>query len=157
MSTETTESNHPQSNHSSLNATNGNAATVPATNTNVSSHQPHSPLSQSSTQSSIGAPQTASKPIKIINNDKSTASNSDSSTDSAEHILINRDTLRKANVPKTNNATPVALDDDFTYESIDQSVKSKYTYHDEPHSFENSMEFLEDYKNFQFEVLETTV
>lgn len=41
--------------------------------------------------------------------------------------------------------------------TVDTSVKTKYNYHDEPHSFENSMEFLEDYKNFQFEVLETTV
>lgn len=40
---------------------------------------------------------------------------------------------------------------------VDTGVKAKYNYHDEPHSFENSMEFLEDYKNFQFEVLETTV
>lgn len=41
--------------------------------------------------------------------------------------------------------------------TVDSGVKTKYNYHDEPHSFENSMEFLEDYKNFQFEVLETTV
>lgn len=51
--------------------------------------------------------------------------------------------------------------DDFHYEAIvdpqNVTTKPKYAYHDEPHSFENSMEFLEDYKNFQYEVLETTV
>lgn len=48
-------------------------------------------------------------------------------------------------------------DNDFHYESLDQAVKAKYAYHDEPHSFENSMDFLEDYNHYQFEVLETTV
>lgn len=63
---------------------------------------------------------------------------------------------------KTDSATATIvipkkpLESDFHYESVD-SVKSKYTYHDEPHSFETSMEFLEDYNHFQFEVLETTV
>lgn len=47
-------------------------------------------------------------------------------------------------------------DCDFHYDSVD-NVKVKYNYHDEPHSFENSMDFLEDFNHFQFEVLETTV
>lgn len=51
----------------------------------------------------------------------------------------------------------VHTDNDFHYESLDQAVKAKYAYHDEPHSFENSMDFLEDYNHYQFEVLETTV
>ena len=48
------------------------------------------------------------------------------------------------------------IESDFHYDVVD-NVKTKYNYHDEPHSFENSMEFLEDYNHFQFEVLETTV
>lgn len=62
-------------------------------------------------------------------------------------------------IPTTNNiAIPnkQLIESDFHYEVVD-NVKSKYNYHDEPHSFENSMEFLEDYNHFQFEVLETTV
>lgn len=55
------------------------------------------------------------------------------------------------------NATPINNDNDFHYETLDQAVKAKYAYHDEPHSFENSMDFLEDYNHYQFEVLETTV
>lgn len=49
-----------------------------------------------------------------------------------------------------------AAENDFHYDTVD-NVKQKYNYHDEPHSFENSMEFLEDFNHFQFEVLETTV
>lgn len=45
---------------------------------------------------------------------------------------------------------------DSLYETVD-SVKSKYNYHDEPHSFESSMEFLEDFNHFHCEELETTV
>lgn len=48
------------------------------------------------------------------------------------------------------------VDNDFHYDTVD-NVKLKYNYHDEPHSFENSMEFLEDFNQFQYEVLETTV
>lgn len=62
-------------------------------------------------------------------------------------------------IPTTNNI-PIPnkqlIESDFHYEVVD-NVKNKYNYHDEPHSFENSMEFLEDYNHFQFEVLETTV
>lgn len=43
---------------------------------------------------------------------------------------------------------------DSLYESV-EAVKQKYNYHDEPHSFESSMEFLEDF--IPCEVLETTV
>lgn len=49
-----------------------------------------------------------------------------------------------------------SAENDFHYDTVD-NVKQKYNYHDEPHSFENSMEFLEDFNHFQFEVLETTV
>lgn len=60
----------------------------------------------------------------------------------------------------TTNNIPIPnkqlIESDFHYEVVD-NVKTKYNYHDEPHSFENSMEFLEDYNHFQFEVLETTV
>lgn len=45
---------------------------------------------------------------------------------------------------------------DSLYDTVD-NVKSKYNYHDEPHSFESSMEFLEDFNHFPCEVLETTV
>lgn len=62
-------------------------------------------------------------------------------------------------MPTTNNI-PIPnkqlIESDFHYDVVD-NVKNKYNYHDEPHSFENSMEFLEDYNHFQFEVLETTV
>lgn len=64
-----------------------------------------------------------------------------------------------ATIPTTNNI-PIPnkqlIESDFHYDVVD-NVKNKYNYHDEPHSFENSMEFLEDYNHFQFEVLETTV
>lgn len=58
----------------------------------------------------------------------------------------------------TSAAAPTASNEnnDFHYDTVD-NVKLKYNYHDEPHSFENSMEFLEDFNHFQFEVLETTV
>lgn len=63
-------------------------------------------------------------------------------------------------MPTTNNI-PIPnkqlIESDFHYEVVEHNVKNKYNYHDEPHSFENSMEFLEDYNHFQFEVLETTV
>lgn len=53
--------------------------------------------------------------------------------------------------------TPAIVDaNDFHYESVD-NVKLKYNYHDEPHSFETSMEFQDDYNHFNYEVLETTV
>lgn len=52
-------------------------------------------------------------------------------------------------VPKTTNDVTDSL-----YESV-EAVKQKYNYHDEPHSFESSMEFLEDF--IPCEVLETTV
>ncbi|XP_055693317.1 SLIT-ROBO Rho GTPase-activating protein 1-like isoform X3 [Lutzomyia longipalpis] len=41
-------------------------------------------------------------------------------------------------------------EDFLHYDTVD-TVKSKYSYHDEPHSFENSMDFLEDFNHFQFE------
>lgn len=48
---------------------------------------------------------------------------------------------------------------DMHYDTIDNvsEIRQKYSYHDEPHSFENSMDFLEDCNHFQYEVLETTV
>lgn len=48
---------------------------------------------------------------------------------------------------------------DIHYDTIDNvsEIRQKYSYHDEPHSFENSMDFLEDTNHFQYEVLETTV
>lgn len=42
------------------------------------------------------------------------------------------------------------------YDTVDLKG-STYSYHDEPHSFETSGEFLEDMTHFTFEVLETTV
>uniref|UniRef100_A0A1B0FV14 Putative slit-robo rho gtpase-activating protein 1 n=1 Tax=Lutzomyia longipalpis TaxID=7200 RepID=A0A1B0FV14_LUTLO len=41
-------------------------------------------------------------------------------------------------------------EDFLHYDTVD-TVKAKYSYHDEPHSFENSMDFLEDFNHFQFE------
>lgn len=42
---------------------------------------------------------------------------------------------------------------DIHYDTIDSvnDIRSKYNYHDEPHSFENSMDFLEDFSHFQYE------
>lgn len=102
---------------------------------------------------------TPTKPIKIISSEKSTSSASGGSADSSDHIGIAAPTPAQAEVTKSiEPATPpISINQDYHYESIDTAVRGKYTYHDEPHSFENSMEFLEDYKNFQFEVLETTV
>lgn len=69
------------------------------------------------------------------------------------------DKIENTSAPTSNNI-PIPnkqlIESDFHYEVVD-NVKNKYNYHDEPHSFENSMEFLEDYNHFQFEVLETTV
>uniref|UniRef100_A0A182SWI1 SLIT-ROBO Rho GTPase-activating protein 1 n=1 Tax=Anopheles maculatus TaxID=74869 RepID=A0A182SWI1_9DIPT len=49
-------------------------------------------------------------------------------------------------------------DADFIhYDSVDHLKASPYNYHDEPHSFENSFEFVEDVALFTYEVLETTV
>lgn len=61
-------------------------------------------------------------------------------------------------VTTTNIVIPkkaIVDSNDFHYESVD-NVKLKYNYHDEPHSFESSMEFQEDCSHF-LEVLETTV
>lgn len=118
---------------------------------------------------------TQSKPIKIINNElpksNSSSTSAGSSSDSTERLILTRETI--ASTTSNQNAKTVsgsttnstgsagaAGENDFHYESIvdnQNANKPKYTYHDEPHSFENSMEFLEDYKNFQYEVLETTV
>ncbi|XP_059608914.1 SLIT-ROBO Rho GTPase-activating protein 1-like isoform X2 [Phlebotomus argentipes] len=45
---------------------------------------------------------------------------------------------------------PEPKNDFLQYDSVD-AVKNKYSYHEEPHSFENSMDFLEDFNHFQFE------
>lgn len=118
-----------------------------------------------------------SKPIKISGNESTKSSSSSTSTgssaDSTDQLILSKqNTIIKGHLPPTaittaitsggsTSSVPSTIGDssDFHYESIiDQNVtKPKFAYHDEPHSFENSMEFLEDYKNFQFEVLETTV
>lgn len=73
---------------------------------------------------------------------------------------LNDKTENNSSTTPTTNNIPIPnkqlIESDFHYEVVD-NVKNKYNYHDEPHSFENSMEFLEDYNHFQFEVLETTV
>lgn len=43
------------------------------------------------------------------------------------------------------------------YENTENLKKGGYVYHDEPHSFENTIEFMEDATHFTYEVLETTV
>lgn len=43
------------------------------------------------------------------------------------------------------------------YENTETLKKGTYVYHDEPHSFENTIEFMEDASHFTYEVLETTV
>lgn len=44
------------------------------------------------------------------------------------------------------------------YENTETLKKhSGYVYHDEPHSFENTIEFMEESNHFTYEVLETTV
>lgn len=106
-------------------------------------------------------PHTQPKPIKISGNESTKSSSSstsaESSADSNERLI-----LTKPNAVDKASGTASGSDDNgevFHYEAIvDPNVtKPKYAYHDEPHSFENSMEYLEDYKNFQYEVLETTV
>lgn len=73
---------------------------------------------------------------------------------------IDLSTIGEGTTTETINIIPTKriIDKEFHYDSVDNNVSnSKYSYHDEPHSFENSMEFLEDYNHFQYEVLETTV
>lgn len=87
----------------------------------------------------------------------SSSTSAESSVGSTERLILTKqNTVVKAS---TTSSSEDNADNDFHYEAIvDPNVtKPKYVYHDEPHSFENSMEFLEDYKNFQYEVLETTV
>lgn len=69
-------------------------------------------------------------------------------------------------LPSTHHAPPLIgeklsnerKDADFIhYDSVDHLKASPYSYHDEPHSFENSFEFVEDMALFTYEVLETTV
>uniref|UniRef100_A0A182P8D3 SLIT-ROBO Rho GTPase-activating protein 1 n=1 Tax=Anopheles epiroticus TaxID=199890 RepID=A0A182P8D3_9DIPT len=68
-------------------------------------------------------------------------------------------------LPSTHHVPPVIgeklgserKDTDFIhYDSVDHLKASPYSYHDEPHSFENSFEFVEDMGVFTYEVLETT-
>lgn len=109
-------------------------------------------------------PHAQSKPIKISGNESTKSSSSstsaESSADSTERLILTKqNTIVKAGTASASASGSDDNADDFHYEAIvDPNVtKPKYAYHDEPHSFENSMEFLEDYKNFQYEVLETTV
>lgn len=115
-------------------------------------------------------PHIQSRPIKISGNEStksssSTTSTGSSSADSSERMLLSKQSacakssISSVATTTTSNSTPNVDDTDFHYEAIvDPNMsKPKYTYHDEPHSFENTMEFLDDYKNFQYEVLETTV
>lgn len=46
---------------------------------------------------------------------------------------------------------------DFPQYENTENIKKGYVYHDEPHSFENTIEFMEDSTHFTYEVLETTV
>lgn len=114
----------------------------------------------SSLQSHPSTPHSQSKPIKISGNESTKSSSSstsaESSADSTDRLILTKqNTIIKAGTTSSSDDNA----DDFHYEAIvDPNVsKPKYAYHDEAHSFENSMEFLEDYKNFQYEVLETTV
>lgn len=85
--------------------------------------------------------------------------NNGKSIDAIDHPSSLKSTLigQKTPVHKLTSNNSINSDNDFHYETLDQAVKAKYAYHDEPHSFENSMDFLEDYNHYQFEVLETTV
>lgn len=69
-----------------------------------------------------------------------------------------------------DNTSTAAVTSDFHYDTVDnvkassaipivtsQQTQKYGAYHDEAHSFENSMDFLEDVNHFNFEVLETTV
>lgn len=69
-----------------------------------------------------------------------------------------------------DNTVTAAVTSDFHYDTVDnvkassaipivtsQQTQKYGAYHDEAHSFENSMDFLEDVNHFNFEVLETTV
>lgn len=115
-------------------------------------------------------PHIQSRSIKISGNEStksnsSTTSTGSSSADSSDRMLLSKQSAcAKSSISSmatttTSNSTPNADDTEFQYETVaDPDInKPKYAYHDEPHSFENTMEFLEDYKNFQYEVLETTV
>ncbi|XP_031636973.1 SLIT-ROBO Rho GTPase-activating protein 1-like isoform X2 [Contarinia nasturtii] len=98
-------------------------------------------------------PHAQSKPIKISGNESTKSSSSstsaESSADSTERLIL----TKQNTIVKASGSGSDENGDDFHYEAIvDPNVtKPKYAYHDEPHSFENSMEFLEDYKNFQYE------
>ncbi|XP_050092669.1 SLIT-ROBO Rho GTPase-activating protein 1-like isoform X2 [Anopheles aquasalis] len=46
--------------------------------------------------------------------------------------------------------------DYINYDTVDQIKSSAYSYHDEPHSFENSFEFVEDINHFTYEVQKPT-
>lgn len=102
---------------------------------------------------SITAPSTkptASNPVAIAQQ---------STADSTKTIVIPQKVnsiVVAANGAAGGGGSAATETSDFHYDTVD-NVKLKYNYHDEPHSFENSMEFLEDFNHFQFEVLETTV
>ncbi|XP_055705552.1 SLIT-ROBO Rho GTPase-activating protein 1-like isoform X2 [Phlebotomus papatasi] len=66
----------------------------------------------------------------------------------AEEVLQQQQENHQIGVPMLDPKRP---QDDFPYFDDVDSMKSKYSYHDEPHSFENSMDFLEDFNHFQFE------
>lgn len=63
--------------------------------------------------------------------------------------------VQSVDVPEKNGLKET----DFPqYENTETLKKhAGYVYHDEPHSFENTIEFMEDSKHFTYEVLETTV
>lgn len=66
--------------------------------------------------------------------------------------------LQQEGVPlcDNNNEAQDKSPDYIHYDSVDNiKTTSAYNYHDEPHSFENSMDFSDNH--FTFEVLETTV
>ncbi|XP_049541574.1 SLIT-ROBO Rho GTPase-activating protein 1-like isoform X1 [Anopheles darlingi] len=46
--------------------------------------------------------------------------------------------------------------DYINYDTVDHLKSSAYSYHDEPHSFENSFEFVEDMNHFTYEVQKPT-
>lgn len=147
---------HPQAHHQAPNNS-------PQLHHPVHQQSQSPPIKISGSQSS-GSQTSGSQTSGSQSSDKLSTSASDSSDHSSVRSVTAKQKIPTSNCNSVNSSKTAivssatnALDNDFHYETLDQAVKAKYNYHDEPHSFENSMEFLEDYNHFQFEVLETTV
>uniref|UniRef100_A0A6B2EFY3 Putative slit-robo rho gtpase-activating protein 1-like isoform x2 n=1 Tax=Phlebotomus kandelakii TaxID=1109342 RepID=A0A6B2EFY3_9DIPT len=69
-------------------------------------------------------------------------------TEAASQVTEEQPSSQQIGIPVVEPKRPP--EEFLHYDAVD-TVKAKYSYHDEPHSFENSMDFLEDFNHFQFE------